>query len=352
MTSLQPVRGKRSGRREKLRGWGKGGREGRGGNTPTHFHVLPALVLARISSEIGNPPLLNTANASSHTLCAGSAESLPKYSRLVAESRGRLEKDAQILVTTKRTKFINPFDPTKVHGELTAFHRRWIHTFPRDRSGLAFQTHHSILRGEEGRDLDSLSTLSPSRGSLGGRSSWSDHGQEFRTLRQGGGRSQASMSSSFGETLMGSGDGRGSFGSRGESAKVSADASSKLDSKKDKPHFKSESKSGEVGAEAHSHKSARVKATPPRGMSALSWRKLMGHHHMSDSSTKTVEDFTSIRRTGVDWKSLTEPACLPITVDFFPSKSKLEMDYYESPSKLVVSSYNSQSEVFSSTLSK
>lgn len=278
---------------------------------------------------------------------ASSAESLPKYSRLAAESRGKLEKDAQIIVTTKRTKFINPFDPTKVHGELTAFHRRWIHTFPRDRSGLAFQTHHSILRDEEGegRDLDSLSTLSPSGGSLGGHS-WSDHGLEFRALRQVGGHSQGvSMSSSFGETHMGSGDGRGSLGSRGESIKVGMD----------KPHSnysqssKLEPKSGEVGAESHSHMSARVKATPPRGMPTLPWRKMMGNHHMSDSSTKTVEDFTSIRRTGVDWKSLTEPACLPVTVDFFPSKAKLEMDYYESPSKLVVSSYDSRSEVFSST---
>lgn len=64
---------------------------------------------------------------------------------------------------------------------------------------------------------------------------------------------------------------------------------------------------------------------------------------VSDSSTKAVEDFTSIRRTGVDWSSLTEPACLPVTVDYFPTKSKLEQEYYESPSKLIVSSYGSDS---------
>ena len=65
---------------------------------------------------------------------------------------------------------------------------------------------------------------------------------------------------------------------------------------------------------------------------------------------KMVEDFTSIRRLGVDWKSLTEPACLPVTVDFFPSRAKLEMDYYESPSKLFLSSIDT--EVFASTQSK
>lgn len=37
--------------------------------------------------------------------------------------------------------------------------------------------------------------------------------------------------------------------------------------------------------------------------------------------------------TGVDWKSLTIPACLPITTDYFPDKKSLQDDY-------VVSDYN------------
>ena len=61
---------------------------------------------------------------------------------------------------------------------------------------------------------------------------------------------------------------------------------------------------------------------------------------------KLAEDFASVRRTGVDWKSLTEPACLPITTDYFPAKSKLVNDYYEHPSKLLVSSYNYGEEEF------
>lgn len=40
--------------------------------------------------------------------------------------------------------------------------------------------------------------------------------------------------------------------------------------------------------------------------------------------------FTS---SGVDWKSLTIPACLPITTDYFPDKRSLQNDY-------VVSDYN------------
>lgn len=61
---------------------------------------------------------------------------------------------------------------------------------------------------------------------------------------------------------------------------------------------------------------------------------------------KVAEDFASVRRTGVDWKSLTEPACLPITTDYFPPRQKLVSDYYEHPSKLVVSSYNYGEEEF------
>lgn len=37
--------------------------------------------------------------------------------------------------------------------------------------------------------------------------------------------------------------------------------------------------------------------------------------------------------TGVDWKSLTIPACLPITTDYFPDQRALQNDY-------VVSDYN------------
>ena len=62
--------------------------------------------------------------------------------------------------------------------------------------------------------------------------------------------------------------------------------------------------------------------------------------------TELAEDFASVRRTGVDWKSLTEPACLSITTDYFPPKPKLVNDYYEHPSKLLVSSYNYGEEEF------
>lgn len=32
---------------------------------------------------------------------------------------------------------------------------------------------------------------------------------------------------------------------------------------------------------------------------------------------------------GVDWKSLTTPACLPLTTDYFPDRQSLQNDYTE-----------------------
>lgn len=32
---------------------------------------------------------------------------------------------------------------------------------------------------------------------------------------------------------------------------------------------------------------------------------------------------------GVDWKSLTTPACLPLTTDYFPDRQTLQNDYTE-----------------------
>lgn len=39
------------------------------------------------------------------------------------------------------------------------------------------------------------------------------------------------------------------------------------------------------------------------------------------------QEWTPAMTTGVDWKSLTIPACLPITTDYFPDKRSLHNDY-------------------------
>ena len=45
------------------------------------------------------------------------------------------------------------------------------------------------------------------------------------------------------------------------------------------------------------------------------------------SAPPTVPSFCCT--VGVDWKSLTTPACLPLTTDYFPDKQSLQNDYTE-----------------------
>lgn len=45
------------------------------------------------------------------------------------------------------------------------------------------------------------------------------------------------------------------------------------------------------------------------------------------SAPPTVPSFCCT--VGVDWKSLTTPACLPLTTDYFPDRQTLQNDYTE-----------------------
>ncbi|XP_066303261.1 GATOR1 complex protein DEPDC5-like isoform X6 [Branchiostoma lanceolatum] len=49
-----------------------------------------------------------------------------------------------------------------------------------------------------------------------------------------------------------------------------------------------------------------------------------------DSAGSVSSVINTYEMSGVDWKSLTTPACLPITTDYFPEKHSLEYDYLES----------------------
>ncbi|XP_019624696.1 PREDICTED: LOW QUALITY PROTEIN: DEP domain-containing protein 5-like [Branchiostoma belcheri] len=49
-----------------------------------------------------------------------------------------------------------------------------------------------------------------------------------------------------------------------------------------------------------------------------------------DSAGSVSSVINTYEMSGVDWKSLTMPACLPITTDYFPEKHSLEYDYLES----------------------
>ena len=277
----------------------------------------------------------------------------------------------------KRGIFINPFDPSKMHTEITAYHRRWMHTFPRNRDGFLFQIHHAILE-----EFDEISSLGSS---LSRRSSLSsvhmmvgvEEGAISRRRRFGSTSldEREAVRSSGGELMM-SGGRQGSKDSHNHSGGSLKQA---IDSGKNSYREQtitasggSRSSSGDrllQGLDANALKSTKHNVSPKphpshmgdstkphpsqpdEGVNGINTdaskiRQQVAFAKKTVDANKITEDFASVRRTGVDWKSLTEPACLPITTDYFPPKQKLVNDYYEHPSKLLVSSYNYGEEEF------
>jgi len=50
--------------------------------------------------------------------------------------------------------------------------------------------------------------------------------------------------------------------------------------------------------------------------------------------------WTPALTTGVDWKSLTIPACLPITTDYFPDQRSLQNDFVVSDYSMIPDDVN------------
>lgn len=280
----------------------------------------------------------------------------------------------------RRGIFINPFDPSKMHTEITAYHRRWMHTFPRNRDGFLFQIHHEVL--DELAELSSPGSQTPS--SVSRHSSISsihmtvggEDGAVSRRRRLGSSSFEERDASRGGETALGSGqtetgnmnslrqgDGSGKSlsvpqGSRPQSGEkflgldlntTKSDGSPKIQLSQLADHgvFKPSPSPTNVREVTKTHHIKPHHTQVDEGIdSAIKSRQQVAFAKKTLDTGKPAEDFASVRRTGVDWKSLTEPACLPITTDYFPPKSKLVNDYYEHPSKLLVSSYNYGEEEF------
>ena len=275
-----------------------------------------------------------------------------------------------------------------------------MHTFPRNREGFLFQIHHAIL--EELAETSSIGSQTPS--SMSRHSSVSSihmtvGGEEgnisqLRRRMRHGSMSldehdrDASRNSDFTPSSRGSGERlrdntTANTGTTAGAAYTTAAATggggkgggpgSRLGQEEggggrgsgDKPEAAHQDGfSSSRDSHLHSGEKLQVQSLDVNALKGLkqSGSPMTNRHHDSVNSSnnggtvksvkqpvdvrKLAEDFASIRRTGVDWKSLTEPACLPITTDYFPTKQKLLNDYYEHPSKLVVSSYNYGEEEF------
>nr|XP_045624645.1 GATOR complex protein Iml1-like isoform X2 [Procambarus clarkii] len=246
-------------------------------------------------------------------------EMSPPHSVKIGSSSGtspnehpQLQKNRQTVHRPGRS-LINPFDPSHVTIKLTSNRRRWIHIFPKDQSGVLIQQHHyhdSSSRAKENELSSSLSTpdnevqhplhssSTPTRSPAAG---------DLVSLRPKIITSQLSQESING----GRRDPRPWTSSSLASSVASVDISLRGVATPQKTSVGSGGLRTVAGGT-----SGKVKCP-----ATLLW------------GATGEQEWTAALTTGVDWKSLTLPACLPITTDYFPEDQSLHNDY-------VVADYN------------
>ncbi|XP_054852033.1 GATOR complex protein DEPDC5 isoform X1 [Eublepharis macularius] len=171
---------------------------------------------------------------------------------------------------------INPFAPSRMPMKLTSNRRRWMHTFPMGPSGEAIQIHHQTRQN-----------MAEMQGS--GQRDWTHSSAELLELayHEAAGRHGVSRHPDDSSSFL-------SFSGM-------EDYSNQLIS------------------------SNGNRAWIP-GMNVRTQNK----DSMEDTVSNAADPMPGFCCTvGVDWKSLTTPACLPLTTDYFPDRQTLQNDYTE-----------------------
>uniref|UniRef100_H0WWL5 DEP domain containing 5, GATOR1 subcomplex subunit n=1 Tax=Otolemur garnettii TaxID=30611 RepID=H0WWL5_OTOGA len=172
---------------------------------------------------------------------------------------------------TPQRALINPFAPSRMPMKLTSNRRRWMHTFPVGPSGEAIQIHHQTR-------------------------------QNMAELQGSGQRDPTHSSAELLELAYHEAAGRHS------TSHQPGDGMS----------FLNFSGTEELSVSLLSNSGA--------GMNPRTQNK----DSLEDNVSTSPEPMPGFCCTvGVDWKSLTTPACLPLTTDYFPDRQGLQNDYTE-----------------------
>lgn len=181
---------------------------------------------------------------------------------------------------------INPFDPSHMTIKLTPNRRRWTHVFPQGPTGTFMQQHHyqPVPQKSSAPYLVDVSPqpLIPE-----------DHASSL------GQYSPLNLSS------------KAELRSRLHSNNLSSTGGKSGSPVPPIANMAGHNKSFVLPVNQNSNKSTLVSNDTIR----FAW------------CASGEQEWTPAITTGVDWKSLTMPACLPLTTDFFPSQTSLQNDY-------------------------
>ncbi|KAM9720335.1 GATOR1 complex protein DEPDC5 isoform 3-T3 [Menidia menidia] len=171
---------------------------------------------------------------------------------------------------------INPFTPSRIPMKLTSNRRRWMHTFPVGPSGEAIQIHHQTR-------------------------------QNMAELQGSQQRYPAHTSAELLELAYHEATGR-----RTTSRQTGENSLSIYGVMEEFTGSPGNNQSGTLTNRSTSFHDFSMSDTDPT---------------LLLSAPPTVPSFCCT--VGVDWKSLTTPACLPLTTDYFPDRQTLQNDYTE-----------------------
>ncbi|KPU77711.1 uncharacterized protein Dana_GF25030, isoform E [Drosophila ananassae] len=178
---------------------------------------------------------------------------------------------------------INPFDPSQVTIKLTSNRRRWTHIFPKGPTGVLIQQHHY--------------QAVPAKSTQAGQH---QHQKPLQPLHQNG-------SNNNNEPEEYGGENGEQYDRVSSYSMLSKSVSSQSEDKMD---FFKRRQNSIMNA---------LPANVPNLTATQAKSYLWG--------ATGEQEWTPAITTGVDWKSLTIPACLPITTDYFPDKRSLNNDY-------------------------
>ncbi|XP_077296964.1 GATOR complex protein Iml1 isoform X2 [Arctopsyche grandis] len=243
---------------------------------PDIHHNFADILSSSVNKQKGNPDTLYNIRSSA----------LGTEAQAVISPEGV----SAAVVRTGRA-LINPFDPSHVTVKLTSNRRRWTHIFPKGPTGVLIQQHHYQARPMNGGsaadeasiDIPLYSKTPP---------------PQACSVTPPGPLSPTPPLHLSHHTFL-------------------SDASSVRKRSLISP----------------SHPA--IHSTPPQNI--MTFNNVNSTNNNNNIAllwgATGEQEWTPALTTGVDWKSLTIPACLPITTDYFPDKRSLQNDY-------VVSEYN------------
>ncbi|XP_056008596.1 GATOR complex protein DEPDC5-like isoform X2 [Ostrea edulis] len=313
-----------------------------------------------VSSSVGCYPIVKKisskeSNNSSETeetyfsrRIVGSAESPVGYSR------------RHIHQAKSRRALINPFAPSRMQFKMTSNRRRWVHAFPTDPQGAAVQTHHFHVYNKKGSSalLEKLSRESAKMSQL----SMDMKKQPSFTVQDSSekcsepsslNRAASGLVTEEKEFYVGSVDSCKSISPTSSLQNLERFGhSSSLGS----TNYSSTMDGGLQGGRVLRHKTRENRSYlwGPTGEQEWSPDMTTGqdwfpaHGCQTESRlikpilTADIHSQNFCAGISVDWKSLTMPASLPITTDYFPDKRSLENDYTVSQYTLIPEDVNSE----------